>query len=139
MSKIKGTASHHESELAELRADRELAVEYLKAAMESLDNPDIPSSINLANARVRADGSVHVVVSQRDPGLPNWLDTQGFAAGNLTYRNLMSSTTATFRTRLLRHADLDAALPGDSARVSANERVAGMRARFDGIRQRYGL
>ena len=40
MSKIKGTVSHHESELAELRADRELAVEYLKAAMESLDNPD---------------------------------------------------------------------------------------------------
>ena len=26
--------------VAELRADRELAVEYLKAAMESLDNPD---------------------------------------------------------------------------------------------------
>ena len=29
--KLKATASHH---------DRELAVEYLKAAMESLDNPD---------------------------------------------------------------------------------------------------
>lgn len=40
MSKIKTTVSHHESELAELRADRELAVEYLKEAMESLDNPD---------------------------------------------------------------------------------------------------
>jgi probable addiction module antidote protein len=32
--------SHHDRELAELRADRELAVEYLKAAMESLDDPD---------------------------------------------------------------------------------------------------
>lgn len=40
MSRIKGAVSHHEAELAELRADRELAVEYLKAAMESLDNPD---------------------------------------------------------------------------------------------------
>lgn len=40
MSKIKGTVSHHDAEVAELRADRELAVEYLKAAMESLDNPD---------------------------------------------------------------------------------------------------
>lgn len=40
MSRIKGAVSHPESELAELRADRELAVEYLKAAMESLDNPD---------------------------------------------------------------------------------------------------
>lgn len=32
--------SYHERDVAELRADRELAVEYLKAAMESLDDPD---------------------------------------------------------------------------------------------------
>jgi probable addiction module antidote protein len=40
MTKLKRAISHHERELAELRADRELAVEYLKAAMESLDDPD---------------------------------------------------------------------------------------------------
>lgn len=38
--KLTGAVSHHEREVAELRADRELAAEYLKAAMESLDNPD---------------------------------------------------------------------------------------------------
>ena len=38
--KINAAVSHHEREIAELRADRELAVEYMKAAMESLDNPD---------------------------------------------------------------------------------------------------
>lgn len=32
--------SHHEREVAELRADRELAAAYLKAAMESLDDPE---------------------------------------------------------------------------------------------------
>ncbi|WP_296806102.1 hypothetical protein [Thiocapsa sp.] len=37
---MKGVVSHHEREIAELRADRELAVAYLKAAMESLDDPD---------------------------------------------------------------------------------------------------
>lgn len=31
--------SHHEAEIEELRSDRDLAVEYLKAAMESLDDP----------------------------------------------------------------------------------------------------
>jgi probable addiction module antidote protein len=36
----KGVISHHEREVAELRADRDLAVEYLKAAMESLDDPE---------------------------------------------------------------------------------------------------
>lgn len=40
MSKLKGVGSHHEAEISELRADREFAIEYLKAALESLDNPD---------------------------------------------------------------------------------------------------
>ena len=34
-----GAVSHHAAEVAELRADRQLAVEYLKAALESLDDP----------------------------------------------------------------------------------------------------
>ena len=38
--KMAAAVSHHDREVAELRADRELAVEYLKAAMESLDDPD---------------------------------------------------------------------------------------------------
>lgn len=40
MNRLKGASSHHDREVAELAADRELAAEYLKAAMESLDNPD---------------------------------------------------------------------------------------------------
>lgn len=38
--KLIGAVSHHEREVAELRADRELAVEYLKAALAELDDPD---------------------------------------------------------------------------------------------------
>ena len=37
--KISAAVSHHEREVEELRADRELAVEYLKVAMASLDDP----------------------------------------------------------------------------------------------------
>lgn len=40
MRQPKSVTSHHESEVAELRVDRDLAVEYLKAAMESLDDPE---------------------------------------------------------------------------------------------------
>lgn len=40
MSQWKGVVSNHERVIAELRADRELAVAYLKAVMESLDDPD---------------------------------------------------------------------------------------------------
>jgi probable addiction module antidote protein len=38
--KTVGAVSHHKLEVAELKADPELAVEYLKSAMESLDDPD---------------------------------------------------------------------------------------------------
>jgi hypothetical protein len=40
MSQLKGVVPHHEREVPELSYDRELAVAYLKAAMESLDNPE---------------------------------------------------------------------------------------------------
>lgn len=40
MSKIKAAVSHHEREIAELRANPLLPIEYLKAALESLDSPD---------------------------------------------------------------------------------------------------
>jgi len=40
MNKLVGVVSHHEREVEELRNDREFAVEYLRAALESLDNPD---------------------------------------------------------------------------------------------------
>ena len=40
MRRLKGVVSHHEREVVELRADRERVVEYLKVAMESLDDPD---------------------------------------------------------------------------------------------------
>jgi probable addiction module antidote protein len=40
MSKLIGVGSYHEWEIEELRKDREFAVEYLKTAMEALDNPD---------------------------------------------------------------------------------------------------
>jgi probable addiction module antidote protein len=40
MSKLKGVVSHHAREVAELASDRNLAIEYLKVAMESLDYPE---------------------------------------------------------------------------------------------------
>ena len=38
--KLIGSVSHHDCEVEELRADRELAVEYAKVAVEALNNPE---------------------------------------------------------------------------------------------------
>lgn len=40
MNKLAGVGFYHEWELQELQKDREFAVEYLKAALEAIDNPD---------------------------------------------------------------------------------------------------
>lgn len=40
MKKLVGVGSYHEWEVKELQADREFAVEYLRVALESLDNPE---------------------------------------------------------------------------------------------------
>ncbi|RQS03384.1 putative addiction module antidote protein [Burkholderia sp. Bp9002] len=65
MSPLKGAVSHHDAELAELRADRELAVEYLKAAMASLDDPDDRSAGLLALRTVaEAYGGLGAVAAQ---------------------------------------------------------------------------
>ena len=109
------------------------------AFMNSMDYLYRPVSYTPARTRVDSDGTVRLILCADDPGYHNWLDTQGFAAGNLTYRNLMSTATTTFRTRLLNRAGLAAALPTDSVRVTPKERVAQLHARFDSIRRRYAL
>ncbi len=109
------------------------------AFMNSLDYLYRPVSYTPARTTVDSDGKVRLVLAHRDPGYHNWLDTQGFAAGNLTYRNLLSTETTTFHTRLVKHEELASALPADSATVTPGERVAEMQRRFDSIRRRYGI
>jgi probable addiction module antidote protein len=65
MTKLKGVVSHHEREVAELRADRELAVEYLKAAMAALDTPEDRGACLLALRTVaEAYGGLGLVAAE---------------------------------------------------------------------------
>ncbi len=65
MNKVQAGISHHEAELAELRADHELAVEYLKAAMSSLADPDERAGALLALRTVaEAYGGLGAVAAQ---------------------------------------------------------------------------
>ena len=82
---------------------------------------------------------MRLILCHTDPGYHNWLDTQGFGRGNVTYRNLLSETQTVFRTEVVKRSQLERALPADTARVSQDERLRQMRERFDGIRQRFCL
>jgi hypothetical protein len=105
----------------------------------SMDYLYRPVSYTPSRTRVDGDGKIRLILCQEDPGYHNWMDTQGFERGNVTYRNLMSDAQTTFRTRLVKLSQLASALPADTAKISSEHRVRQMRERFDAIRQRYCL
>jgi probable addiction module antidote protein len=65
MKKLVGVVSHHEWEVKELRKDPEFAVEYLKVALESLDDPDDRGvSLIMLRALAEAYGGLGAVASK---------------------------------------------------------------------------
>ena len=107
--------------------------------MGSMDFLHRPVSYTPARTVVDDDGVVRLVIAHDDPGVANWLDTQGFGQGNLTYRNLLSQNPATFRSRLVKRADLMAALPADTAMATPEERQAERLRRYRSVKRRYAI
>jgi len=88
--KLEAAVSHHDREVAELRADRELAVEYLKAAMESLDNPDDRAAGLLALRTVaEAYGGLGAVAAEAGISRESLYRTLS-AKGNPTLKTLLA-------------------------------------------------
>jgi hypothetical protein len=58
--------------------------------LESLDYEHHPVATNSHRAATRSDGSATLVVAHRDPGVPNWIDTAGHAAGTMCFRWLLA-------------------------------------------------
>jgi len=98
-----------------------------------------PVSYTPARSKADSDGKIRMVLAHDDPGYHNWIDTQGFVEGHLTYRNLWSTNIANFSTKLVKRAKLEEAMRSDSPRISPAERVAQLHARFNSIRRRYSL
>ncbi|BBY26514.1 DUF1214 domain-containing protein [Mycolicibacterium sediminis] len=109
------------------------------AFFTSMDYLYRPVGFTPSRTAVDSDGRIRVVLAHDDPGLHNWMDTQGFERGNLTYRHMLGGHPVPLHTRLVRRADLAAALPADTRTVTPDERSALTRQRFDGIRLRFGL
>ena len=94
------------------------------------------SSLNGAQAPVDDDGILRIVVSARDPGVPNWLDTAGFSRGVIQGRWVDCSSEPVPTIRKLALADVRAALPASTPQVSPQERDQITRDRRAALQQR---
>lgn len=98
-----------------------------------------PVSYTPSRTAVDRDGRIRLVLCGDDPGYANWIDTQGFERGGLTYRNFLGDAAAVLRTTQVERKDLAAALPADAFRVPPAERQRRMWERFRSVCRRYSL
>jgi hypothetical protein len=107
---------------------------------ESLDFANHQSSLNGFQAEVDSDGARRFVVSHRDPGVPNWLDTTGLAQGFMSVRWAYSTPPKELPTTRVEKLDFDeirSHLPSGVRRVCDEERRAGIRVRQAHVQRRY--
>ena len=56
---------------------------------QTYDYANRPVSLNRTQARLEEDGSLRIVIAHRDPGVPNWLDTEGHPFGIVFWRFML--------------------------------------------------
>ena len=106
--------------------------------MESLDYASHQSSLNHRTTHVDADRRVRYVISLRDPGVQNWLDTAGWTEGSFCARwTYCTDYPSGVSARLVRLDELDRHLPADTPRVTRAEREEAVAARQAAISRRY--
>lgn len=106
-------------------------------AMISMDYLYRHVSYTPARSTVDSDGKMRMVMAHRDPGFHNWIETCGFEQGILVNRNQATDQITEFSTRVVKHDELAAAMPADSARVTPEQRAGQLRTRFHAINRRY--
>jgi len=89
---------------------------------ETTDWYDNHSSLNGAQSAPDADGKLRIVVSAKDPGVKNWLDTAGYPRGVVQGRWTGCDSQPIPEVRVVKLADVAASLPPDTARVTPEER-----------------
>ena len=90
-------------------------------------------SLNRTQAYADADGKLRYVISASDPGVPNWLDTAGFASGYvfMRWQGLAAPLGETDApgAELVKLGELREKLPPDTPRLDAAARARQLAAR----------
>ena len=57
--------------------------------MQTFDYVNRRVSLNRKQTKLEADGSYRIVIAHRDPGVPNWIDTEGRAFSMVFWRFML--------------------------------------------------
>ena len=105
------------------------------------ESPDImnrQTSLNQNQAHIDADGKARFVISARDPGVPNWLDTGPARRGFLHYRWFRPDEKVPVPTsRVIKTADVRAAMPTDHPTIDLAARKAAISKRREQLAKRF--
>ena len=96
---------------------------YNRPWYEPLDFAKRVTSLNHRQVQTNADGTVRIVVANTDPGIANWLDTEGRAEVLATIRWFRPPAEPTVRAQLVPRAQLADHLPRDTVTVDARRAV----------------
>jgi hypothetical protein len=94
------------------------------------------SSTNGHFAHVASDGRFYAVLSLRDPGVPNWLDTAGFLQGTIYGRWYDCDSHPMPSLKRVKFSDIRDHLPADTPVVTPQERAAALAARVAACQRR---
>jgi len=107
---------------------------------ESLDYANHISSLNAFQAEADTDSVRRYVITHRDPGVPNWLDTTGLPEGFMALRWTYSQKPddlPTTKVSKVSFSDIRPHLPAETRTVSAEERREQIRVRQEHVQRRY--
>jgi hypothetical protein len=105
---------------------------------ESLEFGQRQTSLNGHWAELDPDGVFRGVIAHEDPGIPNWIDTEGNTRGTLAVRFLYAEQTPRPVLSRVKFADLLDHLPAGTRRIGAEERSAVLARRNRALQRRYG-
>jgi len=106
------------------------------ALWSTIDWQNRQTSLNGDQARIDSDGKVRLVISAKDPGVPNWLDTAGYRVGAFLGRWTDASDGPTPQLTKVPLADVRSHLPEDTPKMSAEEREKVLRWRRECVQLR---
>ncbi len=110
---------------------------YTMGWFEPFDYANHTTSLNHTQTRLSADGRLRAVIAAEDPGVPNWLDTEGRPEGMITHRWIDARSEPAIGARLVELGDIRAELPADTPAVDADARRDEIRRRQRHVAWRY--